>query len=252
MAVDRHVIKMILETAQLLSTAHRILDGTEYIGKSASGRNAKRWKLDSSVDDVIYQATHIHHPSSVWTRLSSGNYQWLYWHFVGLIDEYYHRYGKVHKCDAMKSVLSNLPKNIKHDAFTQPTPAMDDKYIVINNSLASYRNYYILGKTHLHKYTKRHAPDWLMENTNMAVYTFRNKKTDEVYDISMPMSEIDDFEKNNDHLERVYTKMNIVDPAGIGVSKPPADFSKHVLGRIKAANPHSEIGNGRWKLPKEI
>lgn len=86
----------------------------------------------------------------------------------------------------------------------------------------------------------------------MAIYTFRDKKSKKEYDISMPMSEIQAFEQKNTHLERVYTKMNVVDPAGIGVSKPPADFSKHVLGRIKANNPHSEIGNGRWKIPKEV
>ena len=86
----------------------------------------------------------------------------------------------------------------------------------------------------------------------MPNYTFRNKKTDEVYDISMPMSEIDDFEKNNDHLERVYTKMNIVDPVGIGITRPPSDFSKYVLGKVKAANPHTEIGNRRWDIKKEV
>lgn len=164
MAVDKHVVKMILESAQLLSTAHRLLDGVEYVGKSAGGRNAKRWRLDATFDDQIYQATHINHPSSVWCRQSAANYQWLYWHFVGLIDEYYHRYGKVHKCDAMKSVLSNLPKNIKHSAFTQPTPAMDAKYIISKDSVENYRNYYKLGKRHLHKYTKREMPDWLKEH----------------------------------------------------------------------------------------
>jgi hypothetical protein len=161
MAVDSHVIKMILESAQLLSTAHRLLDGTEYIGKSASGRKAKRWKLSDNLDSMIYQATHINHPSAVWCRQSSANYQWLYWHFVGLIDEYHYRYGKVHKCDAMKSALTDLPKNIKHGPFTQPTPAMDAKYIVSKDSIENYRNYYINGKSHLHKYTNRQAPEWL-------------------------------------------------------------------------------------------
>jgi hypothetical protein len=86
----------------------------------------------------------------------------------------------------------------------------------------------------------------------MAVYTFRNKKTNEVSDISMPMSEIVDFEQKNDHLERVYHSVNVVDPVGIGVTRPPSDFSKYVLGKVKAANPHTEIGKGRWDLKKEI
>ena len=86
----------------------------------------------------------------------------------------------------------------------------------------------------------------------MAIYTFKDKKTKKVYDITMPMSEIVEFEKKNTHLERVYTKMNIVDPVGIGVTKPPSDFSKYVLGKVKAANPHTEIGKRRWDVPKEV
>lgn len=86
----------------------------------------------------------------------------------------------------------------------------------------------------------------------MAVYTFRNKKTGEEYDITMPMSEIVEFEKKNIHLERIYSKMNIVDPVGIGITRPPSDFSKYVLGKVKAANPHTEIGNRRWDIKKEV
>jgi hypothetical protein len=162
--VDRHVVKMILETAQLLSTAHRLHDGTEYIGQSKSGRKAKRWKLaDEKMDEVIYQATHINHPSAVWCRQSNNNYNWLYWHFVGLIDEYHHRYGKVHKCNAMKTYLVNPPKNIPVGYLTQVTPAMDAKYIVSKDSVENYRNYYKFGKLHLHKYTKRQMPNWLTD-----------------------------------------------------------------------------------------
>ena len=86
----------------------------------------------------------------------------------------------------------------------------------------------------------------------MATYTFRDKKTGEIKDISMPMAEIVDFENNNTNLERVYHSVTVVDPVGIGVTRPPSDFSKYVLGKVKAANPHTEIGNGRWGLKKEI
>ena len=43
MHVDKHCVKMILEYAQLLSTAHRVLDGNQVVGKTATGRNVKRW-----------------------------------------------------------------------------------------------------------------------------------------------------------------------------------------------------------------
>jgi hypothetical protein len=86
----------------------------------------------------------------------------------------------------------------------------------------------------------------------MAVYTFKEKETGKVYDITMPMSEIQAFEQKNTHLERVYSKMNIVDPVGIGVTRPPDDFSKYVLGKVKAANPHTDVGKGRWDIKKEV
>ena len=86
----------------------------------------------------------------------------------------------------------------------------------------------------------------------MAIYTFKEKKTGKVYDITMPMSEIQAFEQKNTHLERVYTKMNVVDPVSIGVTRPPEDFSKYVLGKVKAANPHTDVGKGRWDIKKEV
>jgi hypothetical protein len=160
--VDKHVVKMILETAQLLSTAHRLLDGEEYVGQSASGRKARRWRLPDDRETILYSATHISHPSAVWCRQSNNNYTWLYCHFVGLLNEYTYRYGKTHKCaePAFRQMLQSLPANIPVGHFTPVTPAMPDEYKV-PCSVQSYRNYYKQGKTHLHAWTKRQAPDWL-------------------------------------------------------------------------------------------
>jgi hypothetical protein len=70
---DKHCIKMILESAQLLSTAHRVIDGTQTI-ELVNGRKRKRWSLDNpALDSVLYKATHVNHPSSVWVRQSSEN-----------------------------------------------------------------------------------------------------------------------------------------------------------------------------------
>lgn len=162
--VDRHVVKMILESAQLLSTAHRILDGQEYVEKTAAGRSARRWRLSDAREDALYKATHMQHPSSVWCRAGSENYKWLYNHFRGLMNEYTYRYGKQHLCERLDicKMLEALPTNIRIANFTPPTPAMADEYKVLGDSLASYRNYYKQGKTHLHKYTKRGVPEWLV------------------------------------------------------------------------------------------
>ena len=162
--VDKHCIKMILETAQLLSTAHRLLDGVEYVGQSASGRKARRWRLPDDRDTILYSATHINHPSAVWCRQSNNNYNWLYCHFIGLLKEYNYRYGKTHKCRDMASGIFGLaipPKNIPIGPLTPVTPAMAEEYLVGKDSLASYRNYYRHGKTHLHAWTKRQPPEWL-------------------------------------------------------------------------------------------
>ena len=73
---DKHVVKMIIEYAQLLSTAHRLVDGDEGL--------------------VLYKATHKNHPSAIWARRSAQNYAWLYYHMMELGREYEKRYGKKH------------------------------------------------------------------------------------------------------------------------------------------------------------
>ena len=97
MHCDKHVVKMIIEYAQLMSTAHRVLDGEMYYGLTKNGRKIKRWKLNSNMEDILYKASHINHPSAIWARQSNNNYNWLYCLFTALCDEYTHRYGKVHE-----------------------------------------------------------------------------------------------------------------------------------------------------------
>lgn len=86
----------------------------------------------------------------------------------------------------------------------------------------------------------------------MPNYSYRNKSTNEEFTVSMSISEMEKYEASNPDLERIYTGMNIVDPVGIGVTRPPEDFAKFVLGKVKAANPHTNIGKRRWDIPKEI
>ena len=168
--VDKHCIKMILEYCQLLSTAHRIIDGTETIAKSKTGRNVKRWILPDERENIIYSATHINHPSAVWVRQSAMNYHWLYTLLVALCKEYTYRYGKIHKCESSGLVnhLQITPKNINSNLnFTEPTPAMPDDCKVSGNSLQSYHNYYVMNKSHLWswkgKINSRTQPQWFIE-----------------------------------------------------------------------------------------
>ena len=168
---DKHCVKMILETAQLLSTAHRVLDGVETQGVSPSGRNKKVWVLNDVRETTLYSATHIHHPSAVWARHSALNYTWLHQLLVRLCTEYTHRYGKVHKCFSTGLVhkLATPPNNIKHLEFTEPTPAMPDYCIHKGDSITSYRTYYILEKQHLATWKKRDVPNWFKPETKSLV-----------------------------------------------------------------------------------
>lgn len=171
---DKHVVKMILEYAQLLSTAHRILDGTETIEqrvtKTGKTRNHKVWKLRGKYDDVLYQATHRNHPCAVWCRETSGNYHWLHTLLVALCDEYYYRYGQYkgdtgvhHKVlsSGLVDALMKPPKNIKRGGRTPFPQCMPDQYKVEGDPVQAYRNYYLGEKRDFLKYTNREEPDWI-------------------------------------------------------------------------------------------
>ena len=163
--MDRHTTKMILEYAQLLSTAHRVLDGTPTVVRRATtGRQQTKYVLPADLDDVLYSATHINHPSAVWVRQSDKNYDWLFNMWQELMTEYTYRYGKVHATSRLEMYLARVPKNIPQKPFTEPTPAMPDEVKVAGDSLKSYRNYYILNKVHLAKWSgkinSRNKPEW--------------------------------------------------------------------------------------------
>jgi len=126
---SKHVVKMVLETAQLLCTAHH-----ELLGDDA---------------DVPYKATHKNHPSTVWARRSANNYEWLYQHFVGLCEEYERRYGKVHlsytKC---KDKVSILPGGLSYTGLTKMPQCMPEEYHD-ECSVQAYWNYYVNDKSNI-------------------------------------------------------------------------------------------------------
>jgi hypothetical protein len=169
MHVDKHVTKMVLEYCQLLSTAHRVLDGVLIEGKSDNGRKVTRYELDGLNEELFYKATHINHPSAIWCRQSAVNYKWLYNLLVALCREYTFRYGRIHKVQSsgLMQVLYQIPNNIKQGTFTEPTPAMPDDVKVQGNSIASYRNYYRDYKQHLlswkGKINSRPTPQWIFD-----------------------------------------------------------------------------------------
>lgn len=142
--VDKHVVKMITEHNQLLCTAHHVF----------------RSKLD-----IPYKRTHENHPSAIWARSGKENYISLCIMTLSLCNEYTYRYGKLHAGEEVaKWALNNVP-NLPSKPFYPPTCAMDDHYKIKSgvrvDSILSYRNYYRLGKKHLHVWSKRSKPEWL-------------------------------------------------------------------------------------------
>ena len=121
---DKHVVKMILESAQLLSTAHHIVDG------------------EPSIE--CYKATHKNHPSAVWARQTGLNYNWLWELTENLCREYTLRYKKTHKVESsgLLNRLSNKPYELANGTFSSPPQCMPDEYKVVGNSVEAYRNYY--------------------------------------------------------------------------------------------------------------
>jgi len=124
---NKHVVKMILESAQMLCTAHH--------------HYAELLAQDS--DYIPYKKAHYNHPSTIWCRKNYDQYMWLYDHMIALGKEYNKRYNKTHltitKC---ADVLSMSPVGIPVGTFEEPPQCMPDEYKVPGCSVTAYWNYY--------------------------------------------------------------------------------------------------------------
>lgn len=144
--IDRHIVKQIVESGQMLCTARKIVgDGC---GK--------------------YRITHKNHPCNIWLRQSSENYKWLCELALAMSNEYNFRYGKRHKTtDVILDCYNNIPK--VNGEFTLPPSCMKENFIVGENVVDNYRNYYIYDKVFdkngklMAKWTKRLKPDWFKD-----------------------------------------------------------------------------------------
>jgi hypothetical protein len=145
---NKHVVKMILETTQLLCSSHLMTD---------------------SIYIPMYKLTHKNHPCSVWVRESLSNYIWLISLGKELCKEYTYRYKKIHKCQNMIEELGdNLPQ-IPDLGFTSPAQAMPDMYKDEGDVVMAYRTYYYFDKNYLLSWKERNEPEWVTEFTNMFI-----------------------------------------------------------------------------------
>ncbi len=85
----------------------------------------------------------------------------------------------------------------------------------------------------------------------MPNYSYYDPESKDTYTLTMTISEMLEYEKENPNLERIYEKLNLVDPVRIGVTRPPSDFQKYVLGKVKANQPLGSVEK-RWTIKKEI
>ena len=147
MMCDKHVVKMILESAQMLSTAHRVLDGDDIANSKG-----------------LYKMAHKNHPSTVWVRANSKNYEWLWEHMDALMKEYTHRYGKHHATERLIHYLWEFPKNISHGdgEFTDPPQCMPD-HCKDEDTVSAYHKYYIMEKSNFATWKRRDKPEWFHE-----------------------------------------------------------------------------------------
>jgi len=137
---------MTVETGQMLSTCHRILDGNK-------------------APQQLYKAAYVNHPCNKWLRKTAGNYKWTLKLFEALAREYRHRYGKKHSTyETLKFYVEKIPIKIPmSDDMTDPALAMSQfpHCIVPDNPIQSYRNFYQEKQNHFKmRWTKRDCPIW--------------------------------------------------------------------------------------------
>lgn len=146
MLCDKHVVKMLLESAQILATV-----------------NHKHGK------PATYKPTHANHPSTLWAGRSKQNYEWLKAHGLALCDEYTYRYNREHKSDQYFLTEFDCPDTIPDIGLTEFAQAMPDEY-KDSDPVVAYRKYYIGAKKDFAKWTGRDTPLWfVMNNVSLEV-----------------------------------------------------------------------------------
>jgi hypothetical protein len=141
--VDKHVVKMILETAQLLCGVHHV--------------------TSQITDQVPYKLSHKNHPCAIWARTSLSNYLYLCELGLELCKEYTYRYGKRHKSQEVIEWCLIYKPNVPDVEFTEPAMAMPDEYKV-GDVVQSYRNYYMGAKSGFATWKNRQKPFWFEKN----------------------------------------------------------------------------------------
>lgn len=167
---DQHSIKMIVEYAQMLSTAHLLLDGKPVLDRMLKSGKPK-YKFVHPSDHILYKKTHENHPSSIWVRSSNLSYDYTYQLFKQLSHNYSVATGKIHKTwDILGDPLEHAPANIKHvEILDAPPLCMPDEFKFKQqhqddweSTIKSYQNLYCKSKSRFATFGKykNPQPEW--------------------------------------------------------------------------------------------
>lgn len=161
---NKHVVKMITEYAQLLSTALRMSIGDSAGLLPGEVMNPETGR-PSRVEGAPFLMTHRNHPCAVWVRQSQDNYELLRDLGTELGKVYTRRYGKLHKSSV---VIQNLPARLASLPAVGRTSrplAMPDE-CKVESVVQSYRNYYKLHKRDIAQWPETEIPTWFYEVAN--------------------------------------------------------------------------------------
>ncbi|WP_316861051.1 hypothetical protein [uncultured Cohaesibacter sp.] len=137
---DQHVVKMILESAQIACTA-----------------------LNLKGFATPYKSTHVKHPCILWAGASYDNFLWLIRLARALNREYRYRYEKTkdHNSIAVLDQIESI--GFESLGLTEFPQAMPEQYRVVGDPVAAYRNFYRGDKRQFARWTKREPPAWFLD-----------------------------------------------------------------------------------------
>lgn len=139
MHCDKHVVKMILEYCQLMSTACHV---------------------HGFAVDGMYKKTHVNHPCAIWARENKSNFEYLLNLTIDLLEEYTFRYGKIHASSKLIPLFIDVIDKFPEGKMTEFALCMDDEAKINGSVVDNYRNLYKTTKRHMCTWKVRPSPTW--------------------------------------------------------------------------------------------
>ena len=137
---DQHVIKMILESVQIMCTA-----------------------LNKKGFNTPYKSTHVKHPCVLWVEESYDNFLWLSKLAFALNEEYKYRYYKTENHRSIPVLNEIVHQKFDSTGLTEFAQAMPDEYKIPGDAVTAYRKFYLGEKMSFANWTRRRVPYWIKQ-----------------------------------------------------------------------------------------